>query len=40
MRYPDFFERANPLIMVVLKIESRIPHWQTPATVHELKGEN
>ena len=32
---PWSFELADPLIMIMSKIESGVPHWCTPGTVHE-----
>ena len=32
---PWSLELANPLIMVLSKIDSGVPHWCTPGTVHE-----
>ena len=32
---PWSLELDNPLIMVLSKIESGVPHWCTPGTVHE-----
>ena len=32
---PWALELANPLIMLLSKIESGVPHWCTPGTVHE-----
>ena len=36
---PSSLELANPLIMVLSKIDSGVPHWCTPGTVHEKKCE-